>query len=99
VSTDLQGKVQDVKDKATETKNSVTDKVKEQTQNQSKTLDDARQQLTTYGNQIQEYLGKIDAKVETYRFSVEKIENGLLVDIAFKATMQSPGSTKDETSK
>lgn len=87
-TTTIKDKIQDVKDN-----------VKQQTQNQSKSLDDAKQQLTAYGQQIQEYLGNIDAKVDTYKFSVEKMENGLMVDIAFKATIQSPGSTKDETSK
>ncbi len=98
-TTELQGKVQNVKDKAAEVKNNVAENVKEQTQNQSKSLDEAKQQLAAYGQQIQQYLGKIDAKVETYKFSVEKVENGLIVDIAFKASVKSPDSTKNETNK
>ena len=54
--------------------------------------------MTTYVSQIQEYFGKIVAKVETNKFSVEKIENGLMVDI--QGVIQSTGSTtKDEISK
>ncbi len=98
-TTETKGKVQDVKDKTTEMKNTASENVKQWSQNQSKSLDDAKQQLITYGSQIQEYLGKINAKVETYKFSVEKMENGLSVDIAFKATIQSSVSTTDEISK
>ena len=80
-------------------KNNVSQNIKQQTQDQGNSLDDVKQQLATYGSQIQEYLGKINAKVEAYKFSVEKMENGLSVDVVFKASIQSPDSTKDEISK
>jgi hypothetical protein len=62
--------------------------VKQATEKVSQSLDDARAQLVSYGNQIQEYLGEIDAKVETYKFSIEKQDEGLSVDIAFRATVR-----------
>jgi len=53
----------------------------------NESMDNAKQQLMTYGNQIQEYLGEIDAKIDTYKFSIEKRDGGLSVDIAFRATI------------
>jgi hypothetical protein len=58
----------------------------------SQSMDSVKNQLMTYGNQIQEYLGKIDAKVENYKFSVEKTDSGLSIDCHFKATLQANGS-------
>jgi hypothetical protein len=52
-------------------------------------IDSIKSQLSTYGNQIQEYLKNVNAKVEDYKFSIEKKENGgLSIDIEFKATIQ-----------
>ena len=62
--------------------------VKQASEKVSQSLDDAKAQLVSYGNQIQEYLGEIDAKVETYKFSIEKQDEGLSVDIAFRATVR-----------
>jgi len=60
----------------------------------SQSMDAVKHQLMTYGNQIQEYLSNIDAKVENYKFSVEKTENGLSIDCQFKATLQSIGTRR-----
>jgi hypothetical protein len=51
-------------------------------------LEDARAKLSSLGTQIQEYLDKVDANIETYKFSVEKTEGGLAVDVSFKATVK-----------
>jgi conjugal transfer/entry exclusion protein len=56
--------------------------------NVGQSLDSIRNQLTTYGSQIQEYLKNVNANVEDYKFSIEKKENGLSVDIEFKASIQ-----------
>jgi hypothetical protein len=55
----------------------------------SQSMDSVKNQLMTYGSQIQEYLGKIDAKVENYKFSIEKTDSGLSIDCHFRATIQS----------
>ena len=52
-------------------------------------LEDAKAQLISFGNQIHEYLGKVDANIENYKFSVEKIQEGIAVDVAFRATLKS----------
>ncbi|MFI5420381.1 MAG: hypothetical protein ACHQ1H_05390 [Nitrososphaerales archaeon] len=57
----------------------------------SQSADAVRNQLVSYGNQIQEYLSSIDAKVENYKFSVEKTANGLSIDCQFKAMIQGNG--------
>ena len=60
--------------------------------NLSQSMDNVKSQLMTYGSQIQEYLGKVDAKVENYKFSIEKSDGGLSIDCQFKATIQSNGA-------
>ncbi len=52
-------------------------------------LETAKDQLVAFGTQIQEYLSKVNANVESYKFSVEKIEDGISVDVAFRATLRS----------
>ena len=51
-------------------------------------IDDARKQLVAYGSQIQEYLGQIGANVENYKFSIEKTKEGIIVDVAFRASVK-----------
>ncbi len=78
----------DVKDKAAEVKTKVTTAV---TTSQAKMRDSfsaIQSQLQTYGNQIGDYLKTMNANVEDYRFAVEKIDNGLTVDLRFKATIK-----------
>jgi hypothetical protein len=55
-------------------------------------LEDAKNQLVSFGTQIQEYLSKVDANVENYKFSVEKMQDGIAIDVAFRATLK--GSKK-----
>jgi hypothetical protein len=56
--------------------------------NVGQSLDSIKTQLSNYGNQIQEYLKNVNATVEDYKFSIEKRDNGLSIDIEFKATIQ-----------
>jgi small nuclear ribonucleoprotein (snRNP)-like protein len=59
----------------------------------SQSIDTIRNQLTTYGGQIQEYLKNMNATIDDYKFSIEKKDNGgLTVDIMFKATIQATQS-------
>jgi hypothetical protein len=55
-------------------------------------LDSVRNQVLSYEHQIKEYLNKLDATVDTYKFSVEKHGDGLTVDISLKATIHSKAS-------
>ena len=48
---------------------------------------DGKNQLINYWAKFQEYLTKIDAKVENYKFSIEKTDSGLSLDCYFKATI------------
>ena len=58
-------------------------------------LESAKDQLLTYGKQMQEYLQKVDANVDGYKFLVERQDDGLLIDIAFRATVLPRTSRKD----
>ena len=49
------------------------------------TMENVRRQLQTYGKEIQEYLSRVEANVEGYKFSVEKHGDGIEVDVEFKA--------------
>ena len=71
--------------KATEIRKNVNESVRDN-------LDDVRKQLLAYENQIKEYLNKVDANVDSYKFSVEKHGEGITVDIAMRATIQPKGS-------
>jgi hypothetical protein len=48
-------------------------------------MESVRHQLVTYGNEIEEYLKRVDANVEGYKFSVEKRGEGIEVEVEFKA--------------
>lgn len=57
--------------------------------NLNESVDNIKNQLATYGSQIQEYLKNMNATVDDYKFSIEKRQDGgLSVDIVFKATIQ-----------
>jgi hypothetical protein len=50
-------------------------------------IEEIRNQLLSYSSDIERYLTNANAKVEDFKFSVEKAENSLIVDVAFKATI------------
>ena len=74
-------------------KNRVTDAMNTQNQKMKENFTNIQNQLQTYGTQIGDYLKTINANVEDYRFAVEKIDNGLTVDVRFKATIKQQGTT------
>lgn len=51
--------------------------------------DRMREQLLDYSKQIDSYLRKINAKIETFNFAVDTINGGLTVDCSLKATIDS----------
>jgi len=51
-------------------------------------IDNVKDKILSYEHQIKDYLTKIDAKVDTYRFSVEKHGEAITIDISFRATIQ-----------
>jgi len=55
-------------------------------------LDNVRNQISSYEHEIREYLDKLDATVEAYKFSVEKHGDGLTIDMSLKATIHSKAS-------
>jgi hypothetical protein len=84
----------DIKDKANEMKTKVSTAIGTQQQKMKDSFSNIQSQLQSYGNQIGEYLKTMNANVEDYRFAVEKIENGLTVDVRFKATIKQQDTTE-----
>jgi len=50
-------------------------------------LDDVRHQLVSYEHQLKALLDSLEATVESYKFSVEKQGEGLILDMALKASV------------
>jgi hypothetical protein len=82
----MSGRTQDIKNKVSDTMTASQQKV-------SQSLDTVQNQLAVYGNQIREYLNGMQADIEGYRFAVEKVDNGLTVDVLFKATIKGNQNT------
>jgi len=55
-------------------------------------LDNVRQQILRYENEIKAYLDKVEASMDSYRFSVEKHGSGLTVELSFRATIHPKAS-------
>ncbi|MGI0090399.1 MAG: hypothetical protein ACREBS_01695 [Nitrososphaerales archaeon] len=96
MSSDLSAKVEDAKQKANELKRNVSDATRQASQKANESMSNVQQQLMTYGNQIQQLLNTVAANIEDYRFTVEKIEDGLKIDVAFKATIRAKGGSSQE---
>jgi hypothetical protein len=57
-------------------------------------VDGVKNQLLSYEQQIREYLDRLEATVDTYKFSVEKHGEGLTLDMALKATIHVKSTRK-----
>ena len=53
------------------------------------TLDQLTNRLATYRTEIKQLLDSHEAAIETYKFSVEKVGDGFVFDIAIKASIHS----------
>lgn len=51
------------------------------------TLEQLRGRLNAYQSEIRQYLDSHEARVDTYRFAVEKDGEGYAVDVAIKASI------------
>lgn len=52
------------------------------------TLEQLRSRLNGYESEMKDYLDTHEARVDTYRFAVEKEADGYAIDIAVKATIR-----------
>ena len=50
-------------------------------------VQEVRTRITAYENQIRQYLDSLEANVEGYKFTVEKQGDGLVIDVAVRATI------------
>jgi uncharacterized coiled-coil DUF342 family protein len=85
---DVKAKAEDIKNKANEIKAKVNETVSMQSQKMNQNLENIQNQLSVYGTQIRDYLNNMEADIESYRFAVEKLDNGLSVDVLFKAKIR-----------
>jgi FtsZ-binding cell division protein ZapB len=99
VSTDLSARVEDVKTKSNELKKNVSEAAQQVSQKMNESMSNFQQQLMNYGNQIQQLLNTVSANIEDYRFLVEKTEDGLKIDVSFKASVKSKGGTTGSVSE
>ncbi len=59
-----------------------------------------KQHLSNYSNQVQDYLDKVDAKIDGFKFTLEKHGEGLTVDLSFRATLHPKNAkTAEKTEK
>jgi predicted phage gp36 major capsid-like protein len=77
VTKDIQSKVDDIKGM-----------VGKQSQKVNLVVENIQKQISDFGNQIKEYLNRIDADIQGYKFSVQRVPNGLDIDLLFKATIK-----------
>ena len=61
---------------------------KETTTREHRSLENVRERILAYENEIKEYLDHLDANVEYYKFSVEKHGDGVTVEVSVKATVR-----------
>jgi len=82
-----------------ESKKNVDDSEK-QSQNKNESVGGVKQHLTNVGNQVQDYLDKVDAKIDGFKFTLEKHGEGLTVDLSFRATLHPKnGKTVEKAEK
>jgi hypothetical protein len=60
------------------------------------TLEGVGEQLGSYERQLRTLLQRLDAKVDSYRFSIEKGGDGIVVDLALRTTIKLKRPVDDE---
>lgn len=53
-------------------------------------------QLSGYERQLRKHLKDLDAKIDSYRFSIEKDDDSLVIDLALKTTIRLKKKNGDE---
>ena len=71
-----------------ESKKSAIDSLPDKANKSDESTASVKQQLTDYGSQVQNYLNKVDAKIDGFKFSIEKHKEGLIVDFSFRAMIR-----------
>ena len=51
-------------------------------------LESVRKQMLQFGHQMEDYLNKVEANVEGYKFAVEKRGDGVELEVEFKAIIR-----------
>ncbi len=67
---------------------SATVGMKEPAGREHRTLENVRERILGYEQEIKNYLDHLDANVEYYKFAVEKHGDGVSVEVSVKATIR-----------
>ena len=51
-------------------------------------LEGMGRQIRSYERQVREYLGNIDAEIDSYNFSLEKSGEGITIELGLRATLR-----------
>lgn len=51
-------------------------------------LEGVGDQLTTYARQLKGYLENLDAKIDSYRFSIQKEDEGMTIELNLRTTIR-----------
>jgi hypothetical protein len=54
----------------------------------SANLEGVGDQISTYARQLKGYLENLDAKIDSYRFSIQKEDNGMTIELNLKTTIK-----------
>ena len=58
-------------------------------------LEEVGRQIRSYERQVRDYLGKIDANVDAYNFSVEKSGDEIIIELGLRAKIRTKRRTSD----
>lgn len=95
---DFEATARDIKNKGQNVRERANTAIAAQSERMNQSFQQISDQLSTYGNQIRDYLNNVEADIEGYRFTVEKIENGLSIDVLFKARIRNTGAPSSSRS-
>lgn len=62
---------------------------------ESTNLEGVGDQLSTYARQLKGYLENLDAKIDSYKFSIQKEEDGMTIELNLRTTIKPKRRTLD----
>jgi len=64
------------------------EKQEEEDKTLSTNLEGVGDQISTYARQLKGYLENLDANIDSYRFSIQKEDNGMTIELNLKTTIR-----------
>ncbi len=82
----------DLRARTNEIGNKITSAMSTQQQKMKESLSSMQDQIQNYNNQVSDYLKTIDTDIQDYKFSVEKVDEGIAINVMFKAIIKKNGN-------